>query len=195
MKHKYSFEELDNIIHANIEEAIDRFKNNNYKLYGQFNSPSVDFSDFKFPNITYNLKGKVAGKAFYKTHNIRLNKDLLLVPDNFEEMTLHTPLHELAHLIVRFFVNKGFFNRYAKPHGEEWKNVMCLLGEEPTRTHNMKIVNKRKVKKILYVCDCTHEHWLTSIKHNKIQKKHCSYICKNCSGVLRISDNSSWVLK
>jgi len=171
---------IEKTIHKNIENALKVFKEKNY----------YDISEFEFPTITFNLKGKTAGKAYLKNNNIRLNSELLFEHNNeyFKEMTLDTPLHELAHLIVYFLIKKKIFDKNLyKPHGHYWLHVMKLL-EAPnlsvTHSMNNELIDKKKNLRILFSCSCGYKHWISKHKYTKI-KNGREYICTICNDTIR----------
>ena len=97
-----------------------------------------------------------------------------------DEYLLHVVPHELAHAIV---IEK--YGRRAKPHGVEFKSVLEFLEgakiskkERPKYTilHN-KPTSKKRHK---YICECERTHYLSTILHNRIERKTHKYICKIC---------------
>ena len=92
----------------------------------------VDISNEKlglnmsYPKITYDLKGTVAGQAFYYENKLRLNSVALKnYRDHFIKQTVG---HEVAHLVA--FQKHG---HDIKPHGYEWANVMRMYKLPPDR--------------------------------------------------------------
>jgi SprT protein len=175
------------LIKDNIDKALDRFKS-------KLSKHGLDISDMGTPSITYNLKGVTAGKAYLLDNNIRINKGLLMKEENHKEMVSDTPIHELGHLIVHFLSTTKQFLPYTKPHGYEWKKVMHILESNSAVTHNL-TVEKRKISKILYKCDCNEDiHWVTKRTYNSIERG-AIYTCKRCKGSLVLSKNAKWVKK
>ena len=127
--------------------------------------------DFKRPKLNFNLRGQTGGKAYYRQHEIRLNKELLGIEANTQQMVENTLAHELAHLIV------GASYPRAKPHGIEFQRVMRRLGEVPTTTHSMDIAPKSG--EVPYKCNCVDEHMLSPIRHKKVLRG-ASYRCGIC---------------
>ena len=131
---------------------------------------------FNIPEIKYDLRGTCAGIYSGKDNSINLNFTLL--SENFQDFIDNTIPHEIAHCIARQI------DRYCKPHGKVWKNVMVFcFGINPKRTHQYNTTNSkvRNVTRYEYTCDCGTIFNITSIRHNKI-KKGKSYICKKCGG-------------
>jgi SprT protein len=124
------------------------------------------------PKITFNLKGRVAGKAVSKKWEIRLNPHFL---ENgyFEDMLNQTLPHEFAHLICsKYFPEEN-------GHGPYWKMVMRKLGLKPERCHDY---DTSHIYCFHYQCHCR-EHYLSKVMHNKVKRGN-SYRCKKCLAVL-----------
>lgn len=124
---------------------------------------------FELPTINYDLRGTKAGTANYVTNTINLNKKILL--DNPKEFIQRTPGHEAAHLITR-----KMFGRFVASHGKEWKRVMGILGLPAVRCHNYVVKTDHE-----YSCKCEDKtHYLSTIRHNRIQKRQQFWYCKHC---------------
>lgn len=130
----------------------------------------------KYPKITYDLKGQVAGQAWYSDNKLRLNPIALKnYRDDFIKQTVG---HEVAHLIA--FRKHG---AYIKPHGLEWKNVMRLFRLPPNRCHTYDLPKARNVVRKLYSCNgCGAETGVTQYKHNRWMRGEISFRCKRCNG-------------
>lgn len=124
-------------------------------------------SRFVRPHVSFNIKGRIAGKAFPSTNEIRLNKTLLL--ENREAFIADTPGHEAAHLIA-----KTHFGSCTAPHGREWKEVMVAIGQEPSRCHNYEIKTGHP-----YFCNCR-THYVSTRRHNQALKGEVTLNCKHC---------------
>lgn len=135
---------------------------------------------FYVPSVSFDLIGKTAGKAYWRTRHIRLNHILLL--ENFEQFDSTIIPHELSHLICRVFYGKE-----VSPHGHEWKSVMRKLGVEPDRTHALDTTNSRISPLVFgYVCSCKSNNSLTTRQH----KRACAgivYSCNKCNGPLEFT--------
>ena len=129
---------------------------------------------FEWPTVDFKLRGKVAGKAYYKENRISLNRTLMLENDNFIQQTLP---HELAHLIC--YQTGGHFG-----HGGHWQLCMIALGRAPKRCHNYDVRNTLVGGAFVYECDCEREHVISKIKHNRILKGR-EYFCKFCRQPIR----------
>lgn len=137
----------------------------------------------KFPNVVYKKRGTVAGVAKHYMWEIDLNPVLLM--ENLDEMINDTVPHELAHLIDYQLHPENFASgritmtrsgRYRREkrsvHGPTWKNIMIVLGVDPSRTHNMDTTNSRVKKgpKHVYVCKtCGTVMELGDKRHAKMQ--------------------------
>lgn len=81
-----------------------------------------------FPTIKWDLRGTVAGRAYYHQNLIQLNR--ILLRDNVERFIARTPWHEAAHLIA-FRKHGGGID----PHGKEWSHIMWAFSKPATRCH------------------------------------------------------------
>lgn len=127
---------------------------------------------FSTPSISFDLRGKTAGKAFIAKNHIQLNAVLLL--ENFDDFLADTVPHELAHLLTHALYKK------ASAHGPEWKLVMRTLNVNPQRCHSYDVSNARTQKTLTYACACPGHVIEVSVRHhNKIQRG-AQYRCKKC---------------
>lgn len=147
--------------------------------------------------VTFDLKGGRAGTAQYSRsgdHKLRFNRKILM--ENSEEFLNDTVPHEFAHLVTYALYgtdrdHKG--RRKIKPHGDEWKRVMRLLGYKPSRCHNFKVEKARTVRrKYEYSCGCQ-VHKLTAVRHNKIKSGRSHYLCNRCGKKLERVRNTTLV--
>lgn len=130
---------------------------------------------FYVPTVSFDLIGRDAGKAYWRTRHLRLNHILLL--ENFEQFEQSIIPHELSHLICRFLHGKK-----ASSHGDEWKAIMRKLGVEPDRTNSLDTTNSRTAPLIYgYVCSCNPNNWLTSRQHKRASAG-TTYACLECKG-------------
>lgn len=132
-------------------------------------------------DIRFDLRGQAAGQARLPLRGrpiIRYNPQLLL--ENGERFLRRTVPHETAHVVA--------YQRHGpriRPHGEEWKSVMALLGADARRCHDYDTgtARVRRLTRHAYHCDCR-EHALTSIRHNRIRAGQ-RYLCRVCGKELR----------
>ena len=156
------------------------------KLWSIVEQNYPNFRMLSFPRVNYNLHGRVAGKAFCIFNNfnevveseVRFNKQLLL--ENQQGFIDRTVGHELAHIVAY-----QLYGKEIKPHGREWKMVMRMFGQEPSRCHSFDVSNVSTRKTHTYECGCR-TFQLTSVRHNKIIKGKSSYTCNKCKGALRL---------
>ena len=130
---------------------------------------------FTPPQVLWDVRGAVAGKAWYSRW--RVNYNLELYERNKDHFINNTVPHELAHLIARTLYPG------CTAHGHEWKSVMHRLGVDSSRCHSYDtngLVNRR-ARPYVYKCDCR-EHKLTHTLHRRIkmgQARKC-----NCCGAI-----------
>jgi SprT protein len=158
-----------------IEDAVNNSIDSTiHKLQGLFPNRGI-----QTPKVLYDLEGHTAGWAI-GGHTIRLNLNLLLNPDHFQDMIDRTVPHEICHIVdVQMHGSSS--------HGYRWKYLMYHIGLEPTRCHSYETVAARKRKKMpkdqIYYCACG-EHGVTIILHRRmLQGKR--YYCKRCGETLR----------
>ena len=133
-------------------------------------------TEYKEPKIVYKPKGSIAGSAILNRWEIQLNTTMLF--ENGEKFIEEVVPHELAHLITFQIYGK------VKPHGKEWQYIMSeIMKQHPKVTHNFNF----KRKEYVYICDCQ-EHYLSSIRHNKIEKNKISYQCLKCGSILKLKN-------
>jgi len=143
------------------------------------------------PDIRFDLRGKSAGQARFEiertfgvvrkhTSSIRFNR--LLMEENFKAFIDDVAPHETAHVIAR-----QVYGGRIKPHGQEWKMIMReVLNKSPSVTHQFD-VSRASPKPFIYQCDCTNvQHALSTIRHNRIQRKQSSYLCRHCNATLSL---------
>jgi SprT protein len=135
-------------------------------------------NSWAFPEVRYDVRGKTAGYANSTRNRIRLNAELLI---RYKDVFINrTVVHEVAHIIAYWV-----FGPKIRPHGNEWKRVMRLLGiANPTRCHSYEVTPARKTRTVKAACDCRTID-LGIIRARRI-KKGCRYSCRKCSGKIRL---------
>ncbi|MBL4712339.1 MAG: SprT-like domain-containing protein [Gammaproteobacteria bacterium] len=146
----------------------------------------------KAVEISFNLKGRCAG-MYRITHGIgRHRRDIrynAFIFSKFYEDSINTTVpHEVAHYVSDMLY--GLKN--IKPHGKEWQAVMQAFGVKANVTSNYDLtgVPLKQMSLFTYQCNCR-EHQLTSIRHNKINKKYFRYFCKSCKQPLKFKHKES----
>jgi SprT protein len=137
---------------------------------------------FKFPTLSYDVKGKTAGYATYQKNHIRLNAQLLM--ENKEKFIARTVPHELGHLITwEVYKDDPSFRSYKRiaHHGSHWKRVCRIIGmDDVTRTHSYDVSKSTARKNKQYVWQCNNCGDLMSVsksKHTKMQSGHYHHKC------------------
>ncbi|MGB2079811.1 MAG: SprT family zinc-dependent metalloprotease [Vibrio sp.] len=123
------------------------------------------------PEISYKLRGKVAGKAYLNLWQIRLNPQLLV--ENTQAYLDDVIAHELAHLFVFHCFGR------VKPHGKEWQAVMTQVFKRPASTTHEFDVRSVQGALFEYQCQCQ-THQLTIRRHQKVQRQQMRYLCRQC---------------
>lgn len=105
-----------------------------------------------YPQISYNLRGTVAGRA-QGTHLVKFNPVLLM--ENIEDFIARTVPHEVAHCIdtengdnSRPSWNMRNGRRLKRSiHGPTWKHIMRVFGvDDITRCHTYDVTNAKTRK-------------------------------------------------
>ena len=132
--------------------------------------------DLPRPDIRIDLRGTAAGQAQLQNAVLRFNSQMLA--EYGGEFIDSTVPHEVAHLAVY-----RIFGRRARPHGQEWRQLMLQLGASPERCHQYRVQPTRRLKRFIYRCSCR-LHRVTSIRHHRAQRG-TRYVCTRCRGRLR----------
>ena len=135
--------------------------------------------DTRFETIPVccDLTGRASGmyKVVRGHRIIRYNP--YLFAKYFDENLSTTVPHEVAHYLTDAVY--GYAN--VKPHGNEWRTVMRMLGADSTIHCDFDLdgIPVRRYRRIRYTCRCRFFE-LTSIRHNRIQLKGARYYCQLC---------------
>lgn len=134
------------------------------------------------PTVSFDLRGKTAGKAYYLKDHVQLNP--VLLQENQQAFIDDTVGHEVAHLAT--FARHG---RAASAHGLEWQRMMRLIGQEPRRCHSFDTSNSAVSKQTYrYLCGCR-EHMLSARKHGTARSR--GYSCRRCGQPLKYAPGGS----
>jgi SprT protein len=161
--------------HNYIEQAIN--------LYSLKNKPL---------DIVFNLKGRTSGMYRVSRHLGRYKREIRYNPYIFskyyEDSLYGTVPHEVAHYICDIIY--GLNN--IKPHGCEWKAIMQDFNADAAVTANYDLtgIPQKKISLYTYQCSCR-EHQLSSIRHNKINKKRFQYYCNYCKKLLHFKTEAN----
>lgn len=131
---------------------------------------------FPMPTVSFDLRGKTAGQAYYQKNHIRLNP--VLFTENIEEFLGDTVPHEVAHLVAR----QLHLPKTIQSHGVEWQAVMRDFGLKPRRCHSYDVTNAQVGKAYAYRCGCR-DHTLSSRKHLAVTRG-ARYTCRKCRELL-----------
>lgn len=131
---------------------------------------------FAIPNVHFNVRGKVAGKAYLQSWEIRLNPTLLL--ENQTEFLQQVIPHEIAHLITYHQFGR------VRPHGKEWQAVMIKVFKLNPETRHQFDVSSVQGLTFEYRCQCQ-SHAISIRRHNKIIRQQTQYHCTRCKAQLQ----------
>lgn len=137
----------------------------------------LKMSQFKFPNVEFNLDGIVLGNASYKDWTVRFN--LKFAKHNPEEFLKVTVPHEIAHLLDYHLYKKW-------GHGKTWKMIMRIFFNlEPKACSNMDLPPDVKVKKnrmntFIYVCACPGKVFEIGMRKHNLISGGRKFSCVRC---------------
>lgn len=145
------------------EQAFKLVKQANYR-YGMM---------LRLDRVEFYPKGACAGRAGYDVETgkyyICLNREAIEL--DTEDAFCDTLPHEIAHLFVMHLNRTGLFlKKQHSTHGAKWKAICRFLGGTGERCHSLNLTPARKTVKHLYVTDSGREVWLSTTKHNRLQR-------------------------
>ena len=131
------------------------------------------------PTIQFKVRGKVAGKAWPLAYKLDFN--MVLLQENFEDMISQTVPHEVAHLIAK----KLYLLDRIKPHGIEWKRVMIAFGKNPSRCHSYDTTRARQASRrpsstFQYECTGCKRQFAVGATRNRRWHDGTGYMTKCC---------------
>ncbi len=127
--------------------------------------------------VLFDLKGRSAGMYRVKDGRRVIRYNPYLFAKYYADSIGNTVAHEVAHYVVD--VIHGL--RFVRPHGEQWRAVMAMFGEESARTcrYDMTGIPVRRQRRFSYGCGCT-TYELSSSRHNKVRRGGVRYSCRRC---------------
>lgn len=163
----------------NYKKVMEIYNNCYVKVVGRFGPERM--SGLDEPMISFNLKGRCAGKCCRRMEagkiNFTIKLNQYILETQREAFLARTVPHEFAHMFVKHLYP------LATAHGREWKLMMNLLDCDGSRCHSYKTVSARKVRRVTYVCDCM-DHEITINMRNKIERG-IGYHCRICKTSIR----------
>ena len=130
----------------------------------------------------FDLSGRAAGMYVVRGANRWLRFNPWLFDAEFTHNLEHTVAHEVAHYAADF----RFDRRNIKPHGQEWRAIMTLLGVPANVTHQQdtSVAPTRTMRSVEYQCQCR-THALSMVRHNRVMHKGARYLCRHCGYALK----------
>ena len=131
------------------------------------------------PKITFGLRGSVAAQAFVAENRIDFN--LVLFRENFEDGVQNSCPHELAHCVAYTRgLTKGNF------HGRIWKEVMIEFRAAPIPCHNLDVTQAMsRTGYFTYRCRCNSGNMVSLEMHHQIQASPELFRCRTCKEIPR----------
>lgn len=161
---------LQNKVEARIDDCLE-FAKHKYGL------------SLPRPQVTYNLSGRCAGRAYYWLWKIEINTEIL--KNNEEDYLRNTVPHEFAHLLT-----DQLYGENVKPHGREWKNVMramSIIGVNDVyarHNYDTSSLDVRRKRRYIYTCSCNKEIVIGPTRHRRHQETG-RYFCRKCGDTIQ----------
>ncbi|MFQ3235585.1 MAG: SprT protein [Paraglaciecola sp.] len=133
---------------------------------------------FERPRVYFTQRGKIAGCARLQSNELTFNP--VLLSDNLQTFLVEVVPHEICHLLAFRLYGK------VKPHGLEWKTLMCNLFNLPGSAYHAMDISKVTGQTFTYFCSCGPVE-LSIRRHNKVIRHQQGYICRNCQQPLQRS--------
>ena len=124
-------------------------------------------------NVSFKLKGRVAGEAqrLGSVSYLRFNHDA--VEDYWDHMVESTILHEVAHLVgdAAQSATTHPWARRISGHNVYWMRAAIALGDNDcSRTHDLPLASAKQMNQYLYVDSYGCELKVSTVVHNRIQQ-------------------------
>ena len=146
--------------------------------------------DVKMPVVHYKKGGSTAGVADYSKWIVDFNPVLLM--ENVDDFIDRTVPHELAHLANHIiypeshardlvWTGRGYKRTKRDVHGDNWQEIMRVLGGPTTRCHQYDTTSvKREKPKYAYMCSCCKERLDVGPKVNANIQRGKTYHHNGC---------------
>lgn len=150
---------------------------------------------FKYPTVSYNLRGRTAGVAKCNRWEVDFNSVLLM--ENVDDFIERTVPHEMAHLVDYKLHPENFKSTVTRTrsgrirrtkrdiHGMTWKCIMMLFGASTDRCHTYDTTNAQVKKKTsakhVWKCSCGVEMKLGPVRHNRMMSGNARYWMRGCA--------------
>ena len=134
--------------------------------------------------VVFDLKGRCAGMYRVRNGRREIRYNPYLFARCFADNLAVTVPHEVAHYVT----DCVFGLRHIRPHGREWRRLMQAFGADPQVTcrYDLTGIPVRNYRRFGYRCGCrTHE--LTAYRHNRVQRRQATYLCRQCGGRLEFA--------
>lgn len=131
------------------------------------------------PTVSFDIKGyRIAGyaKRMAGHYYVMLNREAC---EKYPEFIMNDTIpHEVAHLVCFYNPSLG------KNHDAGWQRVCKDLGGSGSRTHELKLTPARNLRVWQYRDTHGKIRQVTTVRHNKIQKKGMKYRFSDNGGII-----------
>jgi predicted SprT family Zn-dependent metalloprotease len=135
-------------------------------------------------SVSFDLKGQVAGDFAWEQKHVRINA---FVVSNYPDKLQELMIHEVAHAVdyVQNGHRKNSRGQYIG-HDSKFRGYMRDIASElgatvsTKTTHDMNLPSARKMRKWKYQCGCADNIVISTVMHNRIQKKGQTRGCHTC---------------
>jgi SprT protein len=134
-------------------------------------------------SVKFDLTGGTAGMYCRRGARRWLRFNPHIFATDFEHHVSDTVVHEVCH----YAIEMSYYN--AKSHGKEWRELMMMMGGNPSATYRLtpeqaSLVRVRRQRRHPYHCGCR-PHYISSTRHNRISCGRAQYACCYCHRTLR----------